>query len=256
MNTWLSLAKCASNSDAKCMCPNSEFTKNVISCVTAWGASDKEIQAALSYFAGICAEFVPQNPGICTDVPTSITLIPTITPTVPATSPPASSTSQIQPQGPKGNKPPQEVPCTTITLIQTITSTAGGPVQTTTQFITVPQVTFVTGTPAPAPPATAVDGGAAPPPAPAQPSIGLVPMPQPVQAGPTTPVPAGSAAAAPSSTTFAVGGAAPSAGGPIAAPSVTGSGQNPQVSVFTGDAVRNGAMLGGAGLLAVVAFFL
>jgi hypothetical protein len=241
------------------MCPNSEFTKNVISCVTAWGASNQEIQAALSYFAGICAAFVPKNPGICTDVPTSITLIPTITPTTPAP-PPASSTSagQVKPEDPKGNKPPQgEVPCTTITLVQTITATlAGTSVQTTTQFITVPQVTFVTGSAPAALPATAAPsgGGAAPPPAPAQPSIGLVPMPQPLQAGPTTPAAAPPAAAAASST-VAAGGAAPS-GGPVASLSGTGSAPAPQVSSFTGAGVKNGAVLGGAGVLAIAAFVL
>ncbi|KAK5246435.1 hypothetical protein LTS06_008236, partial [Exophiala xenobiotica] len=67
LNTWLSMMpSCSSNSDTKCFCPSASFIASVQECVSAWAGSDDEITAALSYLAGICADFVPQNPGICT----------------------------------------------------------------------------------------------------------------------------------------------------------------------------------------------
>ncbi|KAJ5203942.1 uncharacterized protein N7498_004821 [Penicillium cinerascens] len=64
MNTWLSIPKCDSNSDTACFCPSSEFADKVKSCIHAWGTSEHETQSALSYFAGICAPYVPKNPSI------------------------------------------------------------------------------------------------------------------------------------------------------------------------------------------------
>jgi hypothetical protein len=110
--------RCKDNSDAKCYCPNKEFTKKVISCIDAWGTSKSEITEALSYFTGICAAWVPQNPGIVTAIPSTITLAPTVT----------SSASPIT--GDVISAP--KVPCTTITY--------------STYTVTVPQVSFVTST--------------------------------------------------------------------------------------------------------------
>lgn len=70
INTWLTIPKCSSNSDAACFCPSPEFTNRVESCIHAWGSSEKEISSALSYFAGICAPFVPKNPAIIDIAPT------------------------------------------------------------------------------------------------------------------------------------------------------------------------------------------
>ncbi|KAL4897287.1 hypothetical protein BDV59DRAFT_198687 [Aspergillus ambiguus] len=114
INTWLSIPKCTSNADTSCFCPSADFTKKVISCIQAWGSSDAEVQAALSYFTGICAAYVPENPGIVTAVPTTITLVPTVKPTgaAPVTAAPSA-------------------PCTTITY--------------STYTVTVPQVSFSTG---------------------------------------------------------------------------------------------------------------
>lgn len=96
----------------------------------------------MSYLAGICADFVPQNPGICTGVPSSITLVPS--------PPPATQTvSTVVTQG------------STIvqTITQAVTQTAAGPVTTvtvsynvpsigmTSSVVTVPQVAFQTSTP-------------------------------------------------------------------------------------------------------------
>ncbi|KAB8259166.1 hypothetical protein BDV32DRAFT_124631 [Aspergillus pseudonomiae] len=125
INTWLPLLpKCTSNADPGCFCPSHEFTDKVISCIQAWGASKEEIQSALSYFTGICAPYIPGNPGIVTGIPSTITLIPTPRPTGVA---PVTGTS-VAPHPTAG----PEVPCTTITY--------------STYTVTVPQVTFSTGT--------------------------------------------------------------------------------------------------------------
>ncbi|KAB8230487.1 hypothetical protein ETB97_012521 [Aspergillus alliaceus] len=127
INTWLPLLpKCKSNAEPGCFCPNPEFTDKVISCIQAWGASKEEIQAALSYFTGICAAWVPGNPGIVTGVPSTITLIPAPAPTGVA---PVGSSGTSAP--PKPTAAPA-VPATTITY--------------STYTVTVPQVTFTTGT--------------------------------------------------------------------------------------------------------------
>jgi hypothetical protein len=127
INTWLSLVpKCTSNSDAKCFCPDKNFTDKVISCVQAWGASKEEIQNALSYFTGICAAWVPTNPGIVTAIPSTITLVPTVVP-----SGASGATASAGITSPAVTSAPA-APCTTITY--------------STYTVTVPQVSFVTTT--------------------------------------------------------------------------------------------------------------
>ncbi|CAG8186718.1 unnamed protein product [Penicillium salamii] len=110
MNTWLSIPKCDSNSDAACFCPSSEFTGKVQSCIHAWGTSKHEVDSALSYFAGICAPYIPKNPTIIDIVPPS---------------PPQPHTTVSAPQA-------EETPCTTITW--------------SSHTVTVPQVGFNTVT--------------------------------------------------------------------------------------------------------------
>ncbi len=121
----------------------------------AWSASDAELQEAASYFAGVCADFIPQNPGICTNVPSTITLSPVPVPTNQANAP-----------------APQ--PMTIVQVVNTVTITKGGDKQpktsVMTQVITVPQVQFVTATQTPA-----LTEGGAPAPAPT-PSVGLIPV--------------------------------------------------------------------------------
>jgi hypothetical protein len=127
INTWLSIVpKCTSNSDAKCFCPNKDFTDKVISCVQAWGASKEEIQNALSYFTGICAAWVPTNPGIVTAIPSTITLVPTVVP-----SGASGATASAGITAPAITSAPA-APCTTITY--------------STYTVTVPQVSFYTST--------------------------------------------------------------------------------------------------------------
>jgi hypothetical protein len=132
INTWLSLVpKCTSNSDASCFCPNSEFTSKVISCIQAWGASKSEVQSALSYFTGICATWVPQNPGIVTAIPSTITLIPTVAPSVQSSGVAAATGTIVTDSAVVPVTSAPAVPCTTITY--------------STYTVTVPQVSFVTG---------------------------------------------------------------------------------------------------------------
>ncbi|KUM56823.1 hypothetical protein ACN42_g10381 [Penicillium freii] len=72
LNTWLTIPKCDSNSDAACFCPSTEFTDKVSRCIRAWSSSKKEEDSALAFFAGICAPFVPENPAIV-DIATTCT---------------------------------------------------------------------------------------------------------------------------------------------------------------------------------------
>lgn len=166
---------CSSNSDTSCFCPNKDFISKVQACVSAWSGSDADTQAALSYLAGICADFVPQNPGICTNVPSSITLMPSPPPmTAPvvsiSTAPGITMTITQVPQQATTNQP---APVTTIHFTHTITT--GTAVVVVTSQVTVPQVTFITNTPAAATSFAGTQPGA---PATTQAySIGLVPMP-------------------------------------------------------------------------------
>ncbi|KAJ4993127.1 adhesin protein Mad1 [Stagonosporopsis vannaccii] len=117
MNTWLEVSgDCKNNADASCYCKNKDFTKQVIDCVSAWCGTDDETREALQYLIGICAEHVPENPGLVTDCPSYIPLNPTpATPTAPAggASTPAGETgSTAAPEAP-GTTPAPEVPGTT-----------------------------------------------------------------------------------------------------------------------------------------------
>ncbi|KAL8665113.1 MAG: hypothetical protein Q9202_002513 [Teloschistes flavicans] len=93
MKTWIQLTSCKDNSDSNCYCQDVEFTKTVQECVSAWAANNDDVQGALSYLAGICAPHVNQNPGIITNVPKTITLVPTPAAPSAAAPPPAGSPS-------------------------------------------------------------------------------------------------------------------------------------------------------------------
>ena len=129
----------------------------------AWSASDADLSSAASYFAGVCADFIPQNPQIC---PGTITLQP------------------VPVQTAQGNAPQ---PMTTVQVVNTVTVTKGKP-SVVTQMITVPQVQFITATPTPV--AVVTEAGAAPAPAPT-PSVGLFAA----QTGAAAAAPSGVAAA-------------------------------------------------------------
>ncbi|KAL8872722.1 MAG: hypothetical protein Q9174_001690 [Haloplaca sp. 1 TL-2023] len=107
MKTWIQLTTCKDNSDSDCYCQNTEFTEAVQQCVSSWASSNIDVQGALSYLAGICAPHVSQNPGIITNVPKTITLVPT-----PATvsSPPPADTASPPPAGSPPAVSPPAVP--------------------------------------------------------------------------------------------------------------------------------------------------
>lgn len=234
------MSSCRSNSDHACFCPSADFIANVQDCVSAWSTSDTEITAALSYLAGICADFLPQNPGICTGVPSTITLVPE-TSTV-------TATETVTAGNGRGTRPPVgppsggfNIPVTTLTLVQT----RGG--ETVTTAYTVPQVEFVTTEPT----GTAT-----------VPAVGLVPAVPALATGtgsssgsgsgsgsgaPGAPGAGNGAGSPPAATT-----AAAAAGG---APSGTATGTRPAAATFTGAANRQSVGFGClAALLAVAAF--
>lgn len=77
LNTWLFDTTCADNTDTSCFCPSAEFVENVFTCIYAH-APDAIVAEAITYFQGLCAGHVPENPGIVTGVD-SITRVITVT---------------------------------------------------------------------------------------------------------------------------------------------------------------------------------
>lgn len=77
LNTWIFDTTCADNTDTSCFCPSAAFVENVFTCIYAH-APDDVVAEAITYFQGLCAGHVPENPGIVTGVD-SITSIITVT---------------------------------------------------------------------------------------------------------------------------------------------------------------------------------
>ncbi|KAF2633559.1 hypothetical protein BU25DRAFT_405427 [Macroventuria anomochaeta] len=122
MNTWLEISgDCKNNADASCYCKNKDFTKQVIDCVSAWCGTDDETREALQYLIGICAEHVPENPGLVTDCPSYIPLNPT-----PA-SPTAPAGGVSTPAGEVGTTPAPEVPSGGVSTTVTVPGTTPAP---------------------------------------------------------------------------------------------------------------------------------
>ncbi|KAK7192720.1 hypothetical protein DPSP01_006852 [Paraphaeosphaeria sporulosa] len=216
LNTWLKLkSECKDNTDSACYCKVPDLTDNVIDCVKAYG-TEEEVKQALSYFVGICAPQIPENPHIidkCTDVP----LAPPTAPVTSAPETPATTAAPEQPQTP-GTTPapapeqPGSIPCTTITY--------------GSSTYTVPQVGFTTETPG-APGANPTEPIALYPAAPTTPA--------PAPANPTAPYPIASGASGFTSVTFPTG---------------TGAINSPPPSEFSGAAnalnVKAGMVFGAA----------
>ncbi|KAI1124214.1 hypothetical protein F5Y10DRAFT_34521 [Nemania abortiva] len=80
LNTWMFSVGCKDNTESSCYCPDNAFVNNIFACLYAHGESDEVISEAVSYFQGICAPYVPTNPGIATGAET-ITTVLTVTPT-------------------------------------------------------------------------------------------------------------------------------------------------------------------------------
>ncbi|KAL1609967.1 hypothetical protein SLS60_001632 [Paraconiothyrium brasiliense] len=236
LNTWLKIkSECKDNTDSACYCKVPDLTDNVIDCVKAYG-TEEEVKQALSYFVGICAPQIPQNPGIidkCTDVPLAPPTAPvTSAPETPATTAagetPVTTAAPQQPTTPAPGQPetpvttpapapeqPSDIPCTTITY--------GG------SSYTVPQVGFTTETPG-APGANPTEPIALYP---------AAPTPAPAPANPTAPYPVASGASGFTSVSYPTG---------------TGAPNTPPPSEFTGAAsalnVKAGMVFGAA-----IAFF-
>lgn len=76
VNTWIGQTDCKDNADSSCYCRDAEFVKKVMGCIEAWSDDDEKTQGAASYFQGICAQYVPQNPAIITACPSKPTATP------------------------------------------------------------------------------------------------------------------------------------------------------------------------------------
>jgi hypothetical protein len=162
MNTWLQISTedCKDNTATDCYCKNSKFTKNVIDCVQAWCSTDEQTKETLQYLVGICAQYVPQNPGLVSDCPNDTFNTPA-TPTGGI----RSTGAPVQTPAPSG-MPAPSVPVTTIVYGST--------------SLTVPQVHFTTQTPVAGATPTAPVGlvpGVAPPQTPATTTAAPYPIP-------------------------------------------------------------------------------
>ncbi|KAK0655911.1 hypothetical protein B0T16DRAFT_22166 [Cercophora newfieldiana] len=128
LNTFLFDVKCADNSDHKCYCPDSIFVKNVMECIFAHGETETIISESIIFFQGICAPFVPSNPGIVTAVPTYVTVTAPPTAVIPIFTTVTVDATTV-------------VPCTDDTgeIIPSSSTTS-----TITTTLTLPQVGFTT----------------------------------------------------------------------------------------------------------------
>lgn len=128
LNTWLP-EECESNSDVDCFCPKQDFTKDVFECLAAHGATQEEIDSAVEFLQGLCAPFVPVNPGLIVDIPER----------------PEEAPVQTKPAGPVTTIIVDTiitVPCTP----EAGTITTSSSVSTVKTQVTVPQVILTTVT--------------------------------------------------------------------------------------------------------------
>lgn len=77
LKTWMFVTSCKNNSDHNCFCTSEKLINNVMSCLTAWGASESDIEASTSYLIGLCAAHILKNPAIITGCPSGVTPKPT-----------------------------------------------------------------------------------------------------------------------------------------------------------------------------------
>jgi hypothetical protein len=167
MNTWLQISTedCKDNTAVDCYCKNAKFTKNVIDCVQAWCETDEQTKQTLQYLVGICASYVPQNPGLVSNCPSDTFNNTPATPSSPAPVKPTGGMATPAPAPPAPGAPANtpapappaaSYPVTTITMGST--------------SLTVPAVHFTTETPVAGATPTAPVGlvpGVAPPSTPA-----------------------------------------------------------------------------------------
>ena len=133
LNTWLHLTSCTDNSDYNCFCKQADFTAEVSTCLSAWGADSIEVQLAVTFFVGLCAEWVPVNPGIITNCPSTVTIGPTVSST-----PAGPVQSQTQPIVVTSTTVVVATTVTTCPVGHTITGSAGS-----TTVLTAPHTSTV-----------------------------------------------------------------------------------------------------------------
>ncbi|KAG6135714.1 hypothetical protein E4U28_005270 [Claviceps purpurea] len=250
LNTFLELkSKCKDNKDAACYCPNKDFVNVVFNCIYAHGENDNVISEAISFFQGMCGQYIPQNPAIATGCKPIIEII-TVTGTPRITN----------------------VPYTTVAYPG---HSAGPPA-----VVTIPMIAMPTGPAAGAPPqstgpvvAQPTAPGAQPTaPAAGQPSVPAAAQPSMPAATPTgyTNVPGGSSPGAPAPGAGSPGAGSPGAGcsgascpggnapgyEPVTVPAASGTGAYTPGANPTGSVpVTAGAGRVGAGMMiAAVAF--
>ncbi|KAI1343201.1 hypothetical protein F5Y15DRAFT_369246 [Xylariaceae sp. FL0016] len=129
LNTWKFSTGCKDNTDSSCYCPDNTFVQNVFACLAAHGESDEVVSEAISYFQGICAPFIPSNPGIATGAETYTTVL-----TATATAAPTAVTTIMV-------TATTVVPCTNSEGLTIPSSSSTVTISTT---MTAPQVIFTT----------------------------------------------------------------------------------------------------------------
>ncbi|KAI0883979.1 uncharacterized protein GGS22DRAFT_166544 [Annulohypoxylon maeteangense] len=228
LNTWMFSVGCKDNTDAACYCPDASFTKNIFTCMYAYGESDEVISEAISYFQGICAPFVGSNPGIATGAQTITSVL---TATAPA---PTGAVTTIQ------VATTVVVPCTN-EAGETIPSSSS--TVTVSTSLTVPGVIFTTITSGPSSTGVVVVPGT---------YAATVPAATPTAATATATKPAGSPAPYPvagGSSTLVT--AAPSGTG-VSRPTTS----SPSSAIVTAGAAHVGAgmgLIGFAGMIVAAA---
>ncbi|KAG5959954.1 hypothetical protein E4U58_004808 [Claviceps cyperi] len=131
LNTFLELkSKCKHNKDAACYCPNKDFVNSVFNCIYAHGESDNVVSEAISFFQGMCGQYIPQNPAIATGCKPIIEII-TVTGTPRITNVPYTTVAY---SGPNAG-PPAVV---TVPVIVMPTGPAAGAPQPTAPVVAQP----------------------------------------------------------------------------------------------------------------------
>ncbi|KAG6288711.1 hypothetical protein E4U09_005397 [Claviceps aff. purpurea] len=245
LNTFLELkSKCKDNKDAACYCPNKDFVNVVFNCIYAHGENDNVISEAISFFQGMCGQYIPQNPAIATGCKPIIEII-TVTGTPRITNVPYTTVAY---SGPNAG-PPAVV---TVPVIAMPTGpAAGAPHQPTAPVVAQPT--------APGAQPTAPAAGQPSVPAAAQPSMPAATptgyTDAPGGSSPGASAPGGSSPGASTPGGSSPGGNAPGYE-PVTVPAASGTGAyTPGANPTGGVPVTAGAGRVGAGMMiAAVAF--
>ncbi|KAG5969865.1 hypothetical protein E4U58_001016 [Claviceps cyperi] len=250
LNTFMELkSKCKDNKDAACYCPNKDFVNAVFHCIYAHGENDNVISEAISFFQGMCGQYIPQNPAIATGCKPIIEII-TVTGTPRITNVPYTTVAY---SGPSAG-PPAVVTVPMIAMPTMPTGpAAGAPPQPIAPVVAQPTAPGAQPT---APGAQPTAPGAQPTAPGAQPTAPAAGQPSvPVIAQPSMP------AATPAGYTDAPGGSSPGASAPdyepVTVPAASGTGAySPDANPTGSVPVTAGAGRVGAGMMIAAAAFI